>query len=55
MFSNAGGGGERVLWMSIAAVQKAFPDATVTIYGAYGRASNEQIYANATVQLTAGP
>lgn len=47
--SDARGGGERVLWMAIQYVQKAFPNATVAVYTARGGAADSVIIQNAEV------
>jgi alpha-1,2-mannosyltransferase len=42
--SNAGGGGERVLWTGIAHLQRAHPDVVSLVYtGDYPQASKEEI------------
>lgn len=43
-FSNAGGGGERVLWTGIAHLQRVHPDVVSLVYtGDYPHASKEEI------------
>ena len=45
-YSNAGGGGERVLWATVACIQKNYPDYEVVIYTGDSNVSSEQIVGN---------
>jgi hypothetical protein len=47
--SNAGGGGERVLWTAVALMQRTEPDVISVIYSGDTDASKEQIIARAKV------
>jgi len=47
--SNAGGGGERVLWTAIAAVQRTEPDVVSVVYSGDVDASKEEIIAKVKV------
>lgn len=51
LYRNAGGGGERVLWMSIAATQKAFPSAGITLFTSMDGLTGEKICQRAKVLL----
>ena len=42
-FSNAGGGGERVLWVAIRATQKRWPNAKCIVYTGDHDVNKEQI------------
>jgi alpha-1,2-mannosyltransferase len=48
--SNAGGGGERVLWTAIALMQRTEPDVISVVYSGDTNASKEQIIAKAKVR-----
>ncbi len=48
--SNAGGGGERVLWTAVALMQRTEPDVISVIYSGDTDASKEQIIAKAKVR-----
>jgi hypothetical protein len=48
-YSNAGGGGERVLWTAVALMQRTEPDIISVIYSGDIDASKEQIIAKAKV------
>lgn len=50
-YSNAGGGGERVLWMSIAAIQRAIPDAQITVYCDSSNLESDDLCRGAEVSL----
>ncbi len=50
--SNAGGGGERVLWTAIAATQRSNPDVVSVVYTGDTEVSKEQIIAKAKVRTT---
>lgn len=51
-FCNAGGGGERVLWTAVGAMQRSSPDLTFVVYtGDYPAASKEAIIERASVSL----
>lgn len=41
--SNAGGGGERVLWVAIRAVQSRYPKARIIVYTGDHEVNKEQI------------
>lgn len=45
-YSNAGGGGERVLWATVACIQKNYPQYEVVIYTGDSNVSSEQIVDN---------
>jgi ALG11 mannosyltransferase N-terminus len=49
--SNAGGGGERVLWTAIALMQRTEPDVISVVYSGDTDASKEQIIAKAKVRV----
>jgi alpha-1,2-mannosyltransferase len=49
--SNAGGGGERVLWTAIALMQRTEPDVISVVYSGDAGASKEQIIAKAKVRV----
>lgn len=50
MLSNAGGGGERVLWMAIKSLQSSFPKSRILIYCApYLGVSDDEIVKRAEV------
>ena len=49
--SNAGGGGERVLWTAIALMQRTEPDVINVVYSGDTDASKEQIIAKAKVRV----
>lgn len=49
--SNAGGGGERVLWTAIAALQRTDPDVLSVVYSGDIDASKEQIISKVMVNL----
>jgi hypothetical protein len=51
--SNAGGGGERVLWVAIRATQKRWPNAKCVVYTGDHEASKEAILKNVQVSLGA--
>jgi len=54
--SNAGGGGERVLWTAIAWLQREDPDVIVLVYsGDYPAASKGQILAKVKVSFASDP
>jgi len=53
--SNAGGGGERVLWTAIALMQRTEPDVISVVYSGDTNASKEQIIAKAKVRLFSSP
>ena len=46
-YCNAGGGGERVLWQSVLAVQEAYPDYRIVVYTGDKDATPDQILGNA--------
>ena len=48
--SNAGGGGERVLWTAIALLQRTEPDVVSVVYSGDTDASKEQIIAKVQVR-----
>jgi len=48
--SNAGGGGERVLWTAVALMQRTEPDVISVIYSGDTDASKEQIIAKVKVR-----
>jgi hypothetical protein len=48
--SNAGGGGERVLWTAVTLMQRTEPDIISVIYSGDTGASKEQIIAKAKVR-----
>lgn len=48
--SNAGGGGERVLWAAIRATQKRWPNAKIVVYTGDHEASKEQILGRVKVR-----
>jgi hypothetical protein len=48
--SNAGGGGERVLWTAIALMQRTEPDVISVVYSGDTNASKEHIIAKAKVR-----
>lgn len=43
LYSNAGGGGERVLWVAIRAIQAQYPKARIIVYTGDHEVSKEQI------------
>jgi hypothetical protein len=49
--SNAGGGGERVLWTAITLMQRTEPDVISVVYSGDMDTSKEQIIAKAKVRL----
>jgi hypothetical protein len=49
-YSNAGGGGERVLWTAVALMQRTEPDVISIIYSGDTDASKEQIIAKVKVR-----
>lgn len=49
MRSNAGGGGERVLWMAIESIQKTYPNSMITIYSGRNDCTDEEILKRAEV------
>jgi len=49
-YSNAGGGGERVLWTAVALMQRTEPDVISVIYSGDTDASKEQIITKAKVR-----
>jgi len=53
--SNAGGGGERVLWTAIALMQRTEPDVISIVYSGDTNASKEQIIAKAKVRVVSPP
>ena len=53
--SNAGGGGERVLWTVIALMQRTEPDVISVVYSGDTNASKEQIIAKAKVRVFSPP
>jgi hypothetical protein len=54
-YSNAGGGGERVLWTAIALMQRTEPDVISVVYSGDTDASKEQIVAKAKVRTRVSP
>ena len=54
-YSNAGGGGERVLWTAVALMQRTEPDVISVVYSGDTDASKEQIVAKAKVRARASP
>ena len=50
-YSNAGGGGERVLWTAVALMQRTEPDVISVVYSGDTDASKEQIIAKAKVRV----
>ena len=54
-YSNAGGGGERVLWTAVALMQRTEPDVISVVYSGDTDASKEQIIAKAKVRARAFP
>lgn len=48
--SNAGGGGERVLWAAIRATQKRWPNAKIVVYTGDHEASKDQILGRVKVR-----
>uniref|UniRef100_UPI0035900A2B GDP-Man:Man(3)GlcNAc(2)-PP-Dol alpha-1,2-mannosyltransferase n=1 Tax=Myxine glutinosa TaxID=7769 RepID=UPI0035900A2B len=42
-YCNAGGGGERVLWCAIRALQKRYPEASIVVYGGEAGVSSTEI------------
>ena len=52
LFSNAGGGGERVLWTAVAAMQRSNPNLVCAIYSGDTDATKEEIIAKVKVSLT---
>lgn len=46
-YTNDGGGGERVLWCAVKAIQEEFPDIDCVIYTGDGDASSESLEARA--------
>lgn len=48
-FSNAGGGGERVLWTAIRDVQREFPNVICVVYTGDLEATKEQIISKVKV------
>jgi hypothetical protein len=52
-YSNAGGGGERVLWTAVALMQRSEPDVISVVYSGDTDASKEQIIAKAKVRTRA--
>ena len=53
--SNAGGGGERVLWTAIALMQRTEPDVISVVYSGDVGTSKEQIIAKAKVRCLPRP
>lgn len=53
--SNAGGGGERVLWTAIAFMQRTEPDVISVVYSGDTDARKEQIIAKAKVRICSRP
>jgi len=53
--SNAGGGGERVLWTAIALMQRTEPDVISVVYSGDAGTSKEQIIAKAKVRCLPRP
>jgi alpha-1,2-mannosyltransferase len=47
--SNAGGGGERVLWAAVALIQREYPDIISIVYSGDTDASKEDIIQKAKV------
>lgn len=54
-YSNAGGGGERVLWTAVALMQRTEPDVISVVYSGDTDASKEQIIAKAKVRARISP
>jgi len=54
-YSNAGGGGERVLWTAVTLMQRTEPDVISVIYSGDTDASKEQIIAKAKVHTLVFP
>jgi len=55
-FCNAGGGGERVLWTAVGAMQRSSPELSFVVYtGDYPAASKEAILERASVRLCVYP
>lgn len=49
VFSNAGGGGERVLWTAISIMQREHPEVVSVVYSGDTDASKEEIIAKVKV------
>lgn len=47
---NAGGGGERVLWMAIAAVRHTYPHVQISVYTSMDGLTSEQMLRRAKVR-----
>ena len=52
-YSNAGGGGERVLWTAVAFLQRTEPDIVSVVYSGDVDATKEQILAKVEVRAPA--
>ncbi len=52
--SNAGGGGERVLWTAVALLQRTEPDIISVVYSGDKDATKEQIIAKVKVRTILG-
>ena len=53
--SNAGGGGERVLWTAIAALQRTEPNIVSVVYSGDVDASKDEIIAKVKVRFSSLP